>query len=86
MRSNTTVLLQFLQVPAYRNVTLKCMTEIGGLNVSDEYNTQNYEMFKMVMSSIVRMIPLSTGMCVLYKNIVKTTRLGADDHIRLPQT
>jgi exportin-1 len=31
---------QFLEVPEFRNVTLKCLSEIGGLQIGAEYNSK----------------------------------------------
>src|SRR5262245_27258880 len=53
---------QFLEVPAYRNTTLKCLTEIGGLAVGPEYNRKFLVLFSITMQSIQSMIPLTTGM------------------------
>jgi hypothetical protein len=52
---------QFLEVPDFRNVTLKCLSEIGGLNVGPEYDGKFVTLFQVVMTSINRMVPPSTG-------------------------
>jgi exportin-1 len=55
--------LQFLEVPDFRNVTLKCLSEIGGLQVVPEYNAKFVVLFQMVMTSVNKMIPPSTSAC-----------------------
>jgi exportin-1 len=52
---------QFLDVPEFRNVTLKCLSEVGALNIGPEYNSKFLTLFQVVMTSINRMIPPSTG-------------------------
>jgi exportin-1 len=52
---------QFLEVPEFRNVTLKCLSEIGGLQIGPEYNSKFIILFNMVMTSVNKMIPPSTG-------------------------
>ena len=52
---------QFLEVPDFRNVTLKCLSEIGGLQVVPEYNAKFVVLFQMVMTSVNKMIPPSTS-------------------------
>lgn len=54
--------MQFLEVPEFRNVTLKCLSEIGGLQIGPEYNQKFIILFNMVMTSVNKMIPPSTGM------------------------
>jgi exportin-1 len=48
-------------VPEFRNVTLKCLSEIGGLSVGPEYNAKFVILFQMVMTSVNKMIPPSTS-------------------------
>jgi exportin-1 len=52
---------QFLEVPDFRNVTLKCLSEIGALNIGPEYNDKFVTLFNVVMTSVNRMVPPSTG-------------------------
>lgn len=56
---------QFLEVPEFRNVTLKCLSEIGGLTIGAEYNPKFIILFNMVMTSINKMVPPSTGACTV---------------------
>jgi exportin-1 len=48
-------------VPEFRNVTLRCLGEIGALNIGPEYNGKFVTLFQVVMTSINRMVPPSTG-------------------------
>ena len=52
---------QFLEVADFRNVTLRCLSEIGALNVGPEYNGKFVTLFQVVMTSINRIVPPSTG-------------------------
>src|SRR5882672_7524878 len=54
---------QFLEAPEFRNVTLRCLSEIAGLNVGPEYDPKFVILFAMVMTSVNRMVPPSTSMC-----------------------
>jgi exportin-1 len=49
-------LSQFLEPPEYRNVTLKCLSEIAGLNVGAEYDVQFVVLFTMVMTAVNKMV------------------------------
>ncbi|KAL7408945.1 Crm1-F1 [Mrakia frigida] len=57
---------RFLEVPEFRNVTLKCLSEIGGLSVGPEYNAKFVILFQMVMTSVNKMIPPSTNIAGAY--------------------
>lgn len=57
---------KFLFPPEYRNVTLKCLTEIAGL-VSPEYNEQFFNMFLMTVETINLIVPLSTDLKQAYE-------------------
>ncbi|KAK4687365.1 exportin-1, partial [Tremellales sp. Uapishka_1] len=57
---------RFLEVPEFRNVTLKCLSEIGGLNVGPEFNGKFAILFQMVMTSVNRMVPPSTDMAAAF--------------------
>ena len=52
-----------MEAPEFRNVTLKCLSEIAGLNVGPEYDPKFVILFAMVMTSVNRMVPPSTSMC-----------------------
>lgn len=53
--------VQFLKVPEFRNVTLKCLSEIAALNVGPEYDPKFVILFAMVMTAINEMVPPSTS-------------------------
>lgn len=59
---------RFLEVPEYRNVTLKCLSEIAGLQVVPEYDAKFVVLFNMVMTSVNRMIPPSTDIAAAYES------------------
>ena len=61
-------MLQFLEAPDFRNVTLKCLAEIAALNVGPEYDPKFVILFAMVMTSVNRMIPPSTNIAQAYAN------------------
>ncbi len=52
---------QFFENSLYRNVTLKCLAEIGGLDNIDQYSLKLVSMFAGVMERINTMIPPTTG-------------------------
>lgn len=58
---------RFLEVPEFRNVTLKCLSEIGGLVIGPEYNQKFIILFNMVMTSINKMVPPSTDIAGAYE-------------------
>ncbi|KAF9246482.1 CRM1 C terminal-domain-containing protein [Melanogaster broomeanus] len=60
------LLNRFLEAPDFRNVTLKCLAEIAGLNVGPEYDPKFVILFAMVMTSINRMVPPSTNIAAAY--------------------
>ncbi|ORY35659.1 CRM1 C terminal-domain-containing protein [Naematelia encephala] len=57
---------RFLEVADFRNVTLKCLSEIGALNVGPEYNDKFVTLFRVVMTSVNRMVPPSTDMAAAF--------------------
>ncbi|ORY74870.1 Crm1-K1 [Protomyces lactucae-debilis] len=52
---------RFLDVPEFRNITLKCLTEIAGLQVVSQYDDKFVAMLNMVMQSMSNSIPLQTN-------------------------
>ncbi|GJN94744.1 hypothetical protein Rhopal_007836-T1 [Rhodotorula paludigena] len=61
------LITRFLEVPEFRNVTLKCLSEIGGLSIGPEYNQKFIILFNMVMTSVNKMIPPSTDIAGAYE-------------------
>ncbi|GJJ12193.1 Exportin-1 [Clathrus columnatus] len=61
------LLNRFLETPEFRNVTLKCLSEIAGLTVGPEYDPKFVVLFAMVMTSVNRMIPPNTNIARAYE-------------------
>eukprot|EP00842_Homolaphlyctis_polyrhiza_P001757 jgi/Hompol1/2582/HPOL_001426-RA len=59
---------RFLEVPHFRNVTLKCLTEIGSLNIGPEYDEKFELLFTMVMSGIVNIMPVDLNLADIYES------------------
>lgn len=59
-----TLRTRFLEVPEFRNITLKCLTEIGGLQVgpSSSYDQKLVGMFTEVMATVSNIIPLAVSL------------------------
>lgn len=55
---------RFLETPEFRNISLKCLTEIGGLQIgaSYSYDDKLIQMFTEVMASVSKIIPLSVSL------------------------
>lgn len=62
-----TLIFKFLNVPMFRNVTLKCLSEIAGLTVPN-YNQNFALMFKDTMEQLDQMINPNTNMNHDYMN------------------
>ena len=52
---------RFFQVEKFRNVVLKCMTEIVSLQVGAEYDPKFVILYKMVLENIMQIMPPSAG-------------------------
>ncbi|EPE03197.1 exportin-1 [Ophiostoma piceae UAMH 11346] len=66
-----TLRTRFLEVPEFRNITLQCLTEIGGLQTSGPGQVSNYDeqlikMFTEVLTTIANIIPLSLDLKTTY--------------------
>ncbi|KAG0324890.1 Karyopherin transporter [Dissophora globulifera] len=59
---------RFLDVPQFRNVTLKCLTEIGSLSVAADYNDKFAVLFNMVMNSVAKTIPIDGDIAQMYED------------------
>lgn len=57
---------RFLEVPEFRNITLKCLTEIAGLHVDAAYNDKLVAMFTETLTAISKIIPLSVDLKTIY--------------------
>ena len=68
-----TILLKFLPMPQFRNISLKCLTEIGSLNVGNLYDNQFIPLYTIFMTQLTSMLPIS-GV-----NIPEAYAAGSDD-------
>lgn len=55
-------------MPQFRNVTLKCFTEIAGLSVGPEYDSKFTTLFGMVLESVMNVLPLTINLADVYEN------------------
>uniref|UniRef100_A0A3P9JFU9 Exportin-1 n=1 Tax=Oryzias latipes TaxID=8090 RepID=A0A3P9JFU9_ORYLA len=62
-----TLVYKFLNVPMFRNVTLKCLTEIAGVSVN-QYEEQFVSLFTLTMCQLKQMLPLNTNIRMAYAN------------------
>ena len=53
-----TLIFKFLNVPLFRNVTLKCLTEIAGLATGPQYDDAFAALFAQTMAQLELMLPL----------------------------
>lgn len=60
-----TLIFKFLPVPLFRNVTLKCLTEIAGVTVSN-YDDMFVNLFSQTMAQLEIMLPLQTNIRTAY--------------------
>ncbi|XP_019092142.1 PREDICTED: protein EXPORTIN 1B-like [Camelina sativa] len=52
-------LLNFFPVPAYRNLTLQCLSEVAALNCGEVYNVQYVKMYSIFMNHLQAILPLN---------------------------
>lgn len=57
---------RFLDVPDFRNITLKCLTEIASLHTEQAYNEKLVQMFTETLTAIAKIIPLSLDLKSTY--------------------
>ena len=52
---------RFLETPEFRNISLKCLTEIGGLQIGQQYvyDEKLISMFTEVLTTVSKIIPLT---------------------------
>lgn len=60
-----TLIFKFLNVPIFRNVTLKCLTEIAGVTVTN-YDDMFVLLFANTMQQLENMLPLDTNVREAY--------------------
>lgn len=65
-----TLRTRFLETPEFRNITLKCLTEIGGLQTGSQnaYDEKLVQMFTEVLTTISNIIPLSLDLKSTYNS------------------
>ncbi|GAB2227548.1 hypothetical protein Drorol1_Dr00009371 [Drosera rotundifolia] len=61
-------LLKFFPVPAYRNLTLQCLTEVAALSFGDFYNGQFVNMYNIFMVQLQSILPPNTNIPDAYAN------------------
>lgn len=63
-----TLVSRFLEVEDFRNITLKCLTEIGGLQLGQQfqYDDKLVQMFTETLSAVSRTIPLDGDFREIY--------------------
>ena len=63
-----TLITRFLDIPDFRNVTLKCLTEIGGLQMNQQFQFDEklVYMFTETLTSVAKIIPLSVDLRAIY--------------------
>ncbi|XP_042047123.1 protein EXPORTIN 1A-like [Salvia splendens] len=61
-------LLNFFTAPAYRNLTLQCLTEIAALSFGDFYNAQYVNMYSIFMVQLQNILPSHTNFLEAYAN------------------
>ena len=71
---------RFLTVPTFRNVTLKCLTEISALTIGSEYDGKFVALFQSVMESLGMMIQYSKEL-----DLAKAYANSSDEEQRLIQ-
>ncbi|XP_065919599.1 exportin-1-like [Dysidea avara] len=65
----STLILKFLNVPTFRNVTLKCLTEIAAVSVGpDQYTDELCTTFNLLLVQLKQMLPLTTNIKDAYKS------------------
>ncbi|RKO97956.1 hypothetical protein CXG81DRAFT_9513 [Caulochytrium protostelioides] len=63
---------RFLSERAFRNITLKCLTEIGALDIHGTHDDRFVLLFNMTLGSVVQMLPTNTNIPRFYEE-------GSDD-------
>ncbi|KAH9607356.1 hypothetical protein KSS87_020127 [Heliosperma pusillum] len=61
-------LLKFFPMPAYRNLTLQCLSEVAALNFGDFYNVQYVKKYNVFMVQLQAMLPPTTNIPDAYAN------------------
>ncbi|KAI8910419.1 CRM1 C terminal-domain-containing protein [Gorgonomyces haynaldii] len=59
---------RFFEVAMFRNVTMKCLTEIGALQVGAEYDSKFVVFYSLVMKGITNIMPIALNLADIYEN------------------
>ncbi|XP_024637721.1 protein EXPORTIN 1A isoform X2 [Medicago truncatula] len=59
-------LLKFFPVPAYRNLTLQCLTEVASLQFGNFYDVQYVKMYGILMGQLQTILPPNTNIPEAY--------------------
>lgn len=62
------LIFKFLNLPMFRNVTLKCITEIAGVSTNDKCNAKLISLFTLTMQQLKQMLPSTVDMKTAYAN------------------
>eukprot|EP00096_Caligus_rogercresseyi_P016793 TRINITY_DN975_c0_g1_i1.p1 TRINITY_DN975_c0_g1~~TRINITY_DN975_c0_g1_i1.p1 ORF type:complete len:1062 (-),score=444.95 TRINITY_DN975_c0_g1_i1:1520-4705(-) len=73
-----TLIMKFLRVPMFRNVTLKCLTEIASVSVPN-YDAAFLKLFTSTMQQLEAMLPAETDIKSAYACGVNTEQLFIQD-------
>ncbi|KAF2672800.1 hypothetical protein BT63DRAFT_382687 [Microthyrium microscopicum] len=57
---------RFLEVPEFRNITLKCLTEIANLQTDTMYNDKLLSMYTETLTEVSKIIPLTMDLRSIY--------------------
>lgn len=63
-----TLIFKFFPVPMFRNTTLKCLTEIGSLNIGTMFDTHFAQLFCFFMQQLRVILPIETDIAKAYDN------------------
>jgi exportin-1 len=69
------ILLKLFPQPAYRNVAVQCLTEVGALSVGNFYDAQFVKLYTIFVSQLAQVLPRGTNIPAAYAN-------GSDDEQR----
>lgn len=61
-------LLKFFSVPAYRNLTLQCLSEVAALSFGDFYDAQYVKMYNVFVVQLQAILPPTTNIPDAYTN------------------
>lgn len=60
---------KFLEIPEFRNIALKCLTEIGSLTTGNvQYDEKLVQMFCDTMTTVSNILPLTADLKKIYPN------------------